>query len=62
MSLLYMLLYIPFGFIANIAIDYSIQLSFFIGVLWTMLGTWIRILINYNFAFALIGQLCNSIG
>ena len=55
-SLLYMILYVPFNFPANYAIDYyGLRLGVTIGIGSTALGTWLKSFIDNGFYWIYVG-------
>lgn len=55
-STLYMIMYIPVNFVANYFIDkYGARTGLLIGCVLTIIGLWLRILINKSFIYVLLG-------
>ena len=62
-SLIYMFTFIPMNFPGDYIMDHlGLRIGMCIGVLLTIIGAWIRILVNENFLYVLLGQLVASFG
>jgi len=62
-SLLFMILFLPVGFPSEYAIDtWGPRTGLFIGASFTLVGGWLRCLIDINFHLVYIGQVLSAIG
>jgi FLVCR family feline leukemia virus subgroup C receptor-related protein len=51
-----MLVHVPFSFPANYIVDkYGTKVGNTIACVFTLAGSWMKILINYNFIYAILG-------
>ena len=59
----YLIMNIPFNFVANFFIKkFGTLVTIWTGVILTLLGCWLRNLVNYNFSWFLIGSFIAAIG
>ncbi|EWS72426.1 MFS transporter (macronuclear) [Tetrahymena thermophila SB210] len=57
-SLVTMLCYIIFNFPSNYILSHKgLKIGIFVGIFFTILGSWIRLFINNNFGWAILGQV-----
>lgn len=62
-SLMYLLFYMPANFPSNYILDkYGIRAGVTLGTLLTLLGSWLRILVNDSFYYVILGSFISSIG
>ena len=55
-GLIFMGVFVVFNFPANMALDkIGLRFGILLGVSLTMAGMWVKVLINYNFAWVLVG-------
>jgi FLVCR family feline leukemia virus subgroup C receptor-related protein len=61
-SLIHMIVHVPISFPANYVVDkYGTKIGNTIACLFSILGSWLKCLINVNFNYAILGQLCVGI-
>jgi hypothetical protein len=57
MSQIYMIMFLPINFLSVTALDkWGLRYGIIIGIVLTVLGLWLRCLINYSFSTVVIGQ------
>ncbi|KAL4430218.1 hypothetical protein ABPG74_014777 [Tetrahymena malaccensis] len=62
-SLVWMIIYVFINFPSNyILSDKGLKIGVFTGIFFTIIGAWIRLLINQSFGWAILGQICGGIG
>ena len=62
-SLMYLVFYMPANFPSNYILDkYGIRAGVTIGTILTLLGAWLRILVNSSFYYVILGSFLSSIG
>jgi len=62
-SLMYLVFYMPANFPSNYILDkYGIRAGVTIGTLLTLIGSWLRILVNDSFYWVILGSFISSIG
>jgi len=62
-SLIYMFTFIPINFPGDYIMDHmGLRKGMILGVLFTISGSWVRILVNRNFLFVILGQFISSLG
>lgn len=62
-SLVYLLFYMPSNFPSNYILDkYGIRVGVTIGTILTLIGSWLRILINQSFYYVILGSFISSLG
>ena len=63
LSIIYMGVFVIFNFPANIALDRrSLRFGVNLGVVLTMVGMWIKVLINRSFLWVILGQMFAAVG
>eukprot|EP00834_Sanchytrium_tribonematis_P003964 NODE_174_length_14184_cov_0.583671.p2 type:complete len:465 gc:universal NODE_174_length_14184_cov_0.583671:2753-1359(-) len=57
LSLIFMLVFIPLGFISTHFINHHLRYSLLIGAILNCIGAWIRVLAGTNFTLVMVGQI-----
>lgn len=62
-SLMYLVFYMPSNFPSNYILDkYGIRAGVTLGTLLTLLGSWLRILVNESFYYVILGSFISAVG
>ena len=63
MSMIYMAVFVIFNFPSNIALDkQGLRFGVNLGVTFTALGMWIKVAVNSNFSWVIVGQMFAAVG